>query len=245
MYLDYQGRFYVQNLKTDLESTFVNIEDSKILILSKKKFPEAEDIVSQLRGDIIRHIEKEKFFRNSLIALENTPDESYVVRTMKKYSQIMKVGPMACVAGAIAQALGERLFNCDDIIVENGGDIFLYKRDAISIRVYTDDEIFKDRLLINIDDIKEPIGIATSSATIGPSLSLGRTSATIVISNNCALSDAAATRIANEVKTSNDLKRVLDKYKRIIYEFNIPITGVLCIIDSNMAAFGKIKVSLG
>ena len=245
MYLDYQGRFYIQDLKTDLEPTFVNIEDSKILILSKKKFPEAQGIVSQLREDIIRHIEKENFFRNSLIALENTSNEPYVIRTMKKYSQIMKVGPMACVAGTVSQILGERLFNYDDIIVENGGDIFLYKKGPINIRVYTDDEIFKDRLLISIDDIKEPIGIATSSATIGPSLSFGRTSATIVISNNCALSDAAATRIANEVRTSKDLERVLDKYKRIIYDFDIPITGVLCIIDSNMAAFGQIKVSLG
>ncbi len=245
MYLDYQGRFYVQDLKTDLEPTFINIEDSKILILSKKKFSEAQGIVSQLREDIIRHIEKEKFFRNSLVALENTADEPYIVRIMKKYSQIMKVGPMACVAGAVSQILGERLFNYDDIIVENGGDIFLYKKGAVSIRVYTDDEVFKDRLLISIGDIKEPIGIATSSATIGPSLSFGRTSATIVISNNCALSDAAATRIANEVRTSKDLKRVLDKYKRIIYDFDIPITGVLCVIDSNMAAFGKIKVSFG
>jgi ApbE superfamily uncharacterized protein (UPF0280 family) len=244
VYLDYQGRFYLRDLKNDLEPTLVNIEDSKILILSKKRFSGAQGIVSQLREDIIRHIEKERIFENSLIALESTSDEPYIIRIMKRYSQIMKVGPMACVAGAIAQILGERLFNGEDMIVENGGDIFICKKGPIGIRVYTDDEIFKDRLLVNIDHCNDSVGIATSSATIGPSLSFGRTSATIVISNNCALSDAAATRIANEVRSSNDLERTLKKYKRIIYDFNIPITGVLCIIDSNMAAFGKIKVSL-
>ncbi|WP_448589026.1 UPF0280 family protein [Thermodesulfobium sp.] len=245
MYLDYKRRFYIESLRKDLDSTFIDAEESKILILSKNKNYNVRDIVLQLRKDIIEHIKKESFFKSSLIPLENIPNEPYIVRMMKKFSKIMNVGPMACVAGAIAQVLGEKLFCGEDIVVENGGDIFIYKKDPINIRVYTDDEIFKDKIIITVDQGKDPapIGVATSSATIGPSLSFGRTSATIVISNNCALSDAAATRIGNEIKTAKDLERILDKYKRMVYDLNIPILGIVCVIDSNLALFGKIRVN--
>ncbi|AEE13914.1 ApbE family lipoprotein [Thermodesulfobium narugense DSM 14796] len=247
MYLDYKRRFYVENLHSELKPTFVDVGESKILILSNNILPEARDIVYNLRKDIIEHIERENFFRYSLIPIENTLGEPYIVKVMKNYSKIMNVGPMACVAGAIAQILGEKLFKGDDLIIENGGDIFIYKKGLVNIRVYTNDEVFKDKIIITVDERHDhkPLGIATSSATIGPSLSFGKTCATLVVSNNCALSDAAATRIANDIKTSHDLKRVLDKYKKMIYDFNIPILGVVCVIDSNMAIFGKIKVSFG
>ncbi|AWB09643.1 hypothetical protein TDSAC_0259 [Thermodesulfobium acidiphilum] len=244
MYLDYKRKFYVENLHGDLKPTFVDVEESKILILSRDIVLEAKDIVCSLRKDIVEHIERERFFKNSLIPLQNILGEPYIVSIMKNYSKIMNVGPMACVAGAIAQILGEKLFKGEDLIIENGGDIFIYKKGLINIKVYTNDEVFKDKIVISVEggeDFK-PLGVATSSATIGPSLSFGKTCATVVVSNNCALSDAAATRIANDIKTSQDLKRVLDKYKKMIYDCNIPILGVVCVIDSSMALFGKIKV---
>ena len=98
------------------------------------------------------------------------------------------VGPMAAVAGAIAEAVGRQLCSkTEQIIVENGGDIYILSKTARKIGIYAGDSVLSNKIGIEIAAEDTPCGVCTSSATVGPSLSFGKADAAVVYSRNCTL----------------------------------------------------------
>jgi ApbE superfamily uncharacterized protein (UPF0280 family) len=81
------------------------------------------------------------------------------------------------------------------------------------------------------------LGICTSSATVGPSLSFGKADAVCVISKSATLADAAASAICNKVKNKKDIKPALDFGIKII-----GVTGIIIIIGNEMGAIGKVEL---
>ena len=119
------------------------------------------------------------------------------------------VGPMAAVAGAIAEHVGKELLPFSrEVIVENGGDIFLRIIKARSIGVYAGETSpFSGKIGLEISPEQTPLGICASSGTVGHSLSFGGSDACIVLSHSTALADAAATAIANLIGYADDIPR--------------------------------------
>lgn len=192
----------------------------------------------KLRGELEEYIKLDPAFRKALLPVPISAPAPEVVKRMCRASAGAAVGPMAAVAGAIAELVGEALRpHCSEIIVENGGDIFLQTCCERIIAVFAGTSRFSNRIGIRIEGDGRPLGICTSSGTVGHSLSLGRADAIVIRSRSAPLSDAAATGAGNMVDTKKDLM------KAIAYAQQIEgIQGVLAIKDDQMAAWGNMEI---
>ena len=146
---------------------------------------------------------------------------------------------MAAVAGAVAEMVGERLLqSSSEVIVENGGDIFLKISKKRRIGIYAGGSSFTGKLAIEVEPGQTPLGICTSSGSVGPSLSLGLADAAVVLAPSAALADAAATAVGNRVRSADDIGAAL--------EFGQSIRGVIAtviIAGDRMGARGDVKLS--
>lgn len=144
---------------------------------------------------------------------------------------------MASVAGAVAEFVAYDLLNrTENLIIENGGDIFLKTNSNLTVSVYAGESPLSYKVNLIVKPEESPIGICTSSATVGPSLSFGKADAVCVISQSATLADAAASAIGNRVKSKKDIKNAL--------EYGIKISGVrgiVIICGKDMGAIGDVE----
>ncbi len=126
----------------------------------------------------------------------------------------------------------------DSVIVENGGDCYLDLSEETTVGIFAGPESpFTGKIAIRLGATRFPIGICTSSGTVGHSLSFGKTDAVTVISHDAALADAAATRLGNIVKTRSDINKALG------FAPAIPsIEAVLILIKDKMGIWGDIEI---
>ncbi len=235
----YEERTY-RNLisKDNLKSYNVAIAESDLFISSDIDLSlEAKKYLLHHRSLLENYIKKHPQFLVSLLPLMEDDLAPPIVRDMLISSSNCGVGPMAAVAGAIAQFVGNDLFDLTKtLIIENGGDIYLKSQDKLTVSVYAGESPLSYKVNFIVKPEKTPLGICTSSATVGPSLSFGKADAVCVISKSATLADAAASAIGNKVKTKNDIKKALD--------FGIKIkdvNGVIIIYGSEMGAIGEVE----
>ncbi len=148
------------------------------------------------------------------------------------------VGPMAAVAGAIAEAVGRGLLaHCDEVIVENGGDIFLKTREAATVALYAGASPLSLKIGVVIGGGGRALAVCTSSGTVGHSLSFGRADAVCVVAPSGALADAAATAIGNRVRSARDLHRAIAAGRRIP-----GVEGLVIVAGDRVAFWGAVQV---
>jgi uncharacterized protein len=195
-------------------------------------------LVQKYRQQLESYIERYPDFRTSIVPLPLTDDAPLIVQAMLKAGEKAGVGPMASVAGAIAEFTGRELISFSkEIIIENGGDIFLTSKLPRTIGIYAGSSPFGGKIGLEIDPNDTPIGVCTSSGTVGHSLSLGKVDAAVLVSPSATLADAAATAVGNTVKTTDDISQGLELARQID-----GITGVLIIKDDKMGSWGNIKL---
>jgi ApbE superfamily uncharacterized protein (UPF0280 family) len=196
------------------------------------------DLLLSQRANIEKYIQMHPQFKSSFKPVEILPNAPQIVMDMGRAAQAANVGPMAAVAGAIAETLGEEISRyCKDIIIENGGDIYIRSSKKRVIAIFAGNTRFSYQMGLEIAENETPLGICTSSGTIGSSISLGKADAVVIKANTAALADAVATATANLINTAEDLKPAV--------EFANNITGVsavLAIKDKLLAAWGNIKI---
>jgi len=177
----------------------------------------ARDMVLILRQDIQDYIKEDERFFSSLEPIEIKKDAPLIVKTMGRAGKAACVGPMASVAGAISEFVGRALLDkTDEIIVENGGDIFIKSAKARLIGLYAGkDSPFTGNVGVEIKQYKNGIGVCTSSGTVSHSLSFGKADAVMIISEDAALSDAVATASGNMVKDKEDVDKAISFAKSI------------------------------
>ncbi len=148
-------------------------------------------------------------------------------------------GPMAAVAGAVAEFVGKELLQWSpEVIIENGGDIFLKVARPILVGIFAGNSRLSGRLGIQVEPTILPIGICTSSGRVGPSLSLGVSDAATIISKDTALADAVATAMGNRIRSDRDLKAAVE------WAMTIPgVEGALAAIDEKMAVLGDLELA--
>ncbi len=233
-------RFYRSWSKSDeLISFRVVIEETDLFISADKDLSkEATSAIREVRADIEEYIKLHSDFKHALEPVAYDERAPKIVREMLSASLKSGVGPMAAVAGAVAGAVGKQL--CDktqDIIIENGGDIYMVSKVSRKIGIYAGDSVLSNKIGIEILPENTPCGICTSSATVGPSLSFGRADAAVIYSKDCALADAVATAVCNIVKTKDDIHMALKAAKAIK-----GVEGALIIIKDAFGACGSIKI---
>lgn len=151
------------------------------------------------------------------------------------------VGPMAAVAGAFAEEIGlvlSRRFQLTDLIVENGGDIYLATTVPRRIAVWAGQSPLSGRIALDIDPHLSPLGICTSSGTVGPSLSLGQADAVTILAQDPSTADAFATAVGNQVRTAADVEGAL-QYAAAQED----ILGCVIIIGEHLGAIGQVRLA--
>ena len=199
----------------------------------------AHRIILKYRAMLEGYIRRQPEFLTSLEPLVADADALQIVRDMAAAGLSAGVGPMAAVAGAMAESVGRELLGFSkEIIVENGGDIFMASTTDRSVAIYAGGSPLSGRLAIKIKHGDTPLGICTSSGTVGHSLSLGRADAVVVVSKSAALADAAATATANRVREAADIDPALEFAKSIE-----EILGAVVIIGEHVGGWGAIELT--
>ena len=206
----HEERFYRRWTAPAGLATFqVTLRESDLFIAAESDLArEALSALEAVRGELERYIAGHPEFGTSLEPLAVKARAPQVVRRMAKAASLCEVGPMAGVAGAIAEEVGRALLGrTRETIVENGGDIFALLKRPLRVALYAGEE--KPLIPVELRPCPDGAGIASSSAAIGPSLSLGKAEVATVIAENAALADAAATALCNRVRTPKDLKEAV------------------------------------
>lgn len=214
-------------------------KESDILILAEKALTEpAHEILKKVRKELEAYIEKDPKFAKTFRPHAVSMLSPKIIKVMSKAAKKADVGPMAAVAGAIAEAVGKRLLKYSkEVIVENGGDIFIKINKPRRVGVYAGKSPFSEKIAIEISPDDTPMGICTSAGTVGHSISFGAADAVLVTAKSAALADAAATAIGNVVKDEETIEDGLNTAKKIR-----GLHGVLIIKNDKMGAWGTLKI---
>ncbi|MCL6635860.1 MAG: UPF0280 family protein [Peptococcaceae bacterium] len=197
-----------------------------------------EEMVREQRALLENYIKEDSAFLHSLTPCALKPGAPPMAVDMAEAARRAGVGPMAAVAGAFAQHVGRALARRSrDVIVENGGDIYLRSTRARRIGIFAGRSPLSNRIALEVRPEDTPLGICTSSGTVGPSLSFGSADAVVILSPSAALADAVATAAGNMVQDKEDVQKAAEFATGIA-----GVTGALVIKDDRMAACGKLKL---
>ena len=201
------------NLKDELMiREHFEVGQTAVTIISGNEYAKvAKGAIFDARSQIERKIANDPFFGTTFEPYKSSDSDGCVVKRMCASSELASVGPMAAVAGAIAEYAVESMVNAGSrhAIIDNGGDIAMISDREVCIGIYAD--INGKRLSMKMPPTDRIIGICSSSASVGPSVSFGRSDISTVISNNVALADACATKLGNLIKGCNDLTWPLEE----------------------------------
>ena len=238
--MPYEPRFYRDSVQTEGLVSFSVIESETDLFISaiSDLSMEAGAAVRACRADIEAFIESTPKFAGSLEPYDVPENAPEIVKRMAAAGRDAGVGPMAAVAGAVAEFVGRALMlKSPDIIVENGGDIFIAATAPRRLSIYAGSSLLSNKIRVVIKPEMTPLGICASSGTVGHSVSFGRADAAVVMSPDTALADAWATRIGNMVSGPADLEKALAAAQNAS-----GLTGVLIIVGDKLAVWGNVEL---
>jgi ApbE superfamily uncharacterized protein (UPF0280 family) len=199
---------------------------------------ETRDLILQQRGYVEAYIQNYPEFVSTCRPWPTTEPMPKIVADMTKAAAQAGVGPMAAVAGAIAEHVGRALLkHTDQVIVENGGDIFIQTHLPVTVGVWANASPLSMRIGLQLGGNQKPAAVCTSSGTVGHSLSLGNADAVCVVAESCALADAAATSIANRVGSPSDIDAALIAGQGIA-----DVLGIVVIIGDKLGVWGQLEV---
>jgi uncharacterized protein len=236
----YQPRTYRRWVKSkDLVTFNVNVEESDCNISASINLEnKARKSILKYRNILKKYISAHPLFLTTLEPISVEKEAPKIIKAMADESEKASVGPMASVAGAIAQFVGEELIHFSpEMIIENGGDIFLNSLKDRLIGIHAGNSPLSGKIGLEISAKETPLGISTSSGTIGHSLSFGKADAVVVLANNAVLSDSIATSIGNMIITSSDIPHGIEQAQRIP-----GMRGIVIIKDEKMGLWGNIKI---
>jgi len=236
----HEERTYRNLVKTDdLVNFEVIVKETDLLVRARKDLSrETRESVLKYRHQLETYIAMHPEFAGSLVPLDEDPYAPRIVQEMIRTSRCANVGPMAAVAGAVAEFVSKDLLTLsEEIIIENGGDIYLATSKERTIGIYAGDSPLSLKIGVLIQTEDSPLGICTSSGTVGPSLSFGKADAICILSKSAALADAAATAVGNRVKARKDIESGLETGKTIE-----GVLGTLIIIGERMGVWGNIRL---
>jgi ApbE superfamily uncharacterized protein (UPF0280 family) len=224
----------------DLVSFTVEVKETDLHIRARRNLrSKALKSVVRHRSSLESYIERHPKFLGALSPICVGSDAPHIVQSMAQAAERVGVGPMAAVAGAIAECVGDDLLAFSrEVIVENGGDIFLKTLKKRVVGVYAGQSPFTGKVALEVEPDETPLGICTSSGTVGPSLSLGRADAVIVLSPSASLADAAATAVGNLVKDAEDIPKAIEFAQGVE-----GLRGVVIIKGDKLGLWGGVRLA--
>ncbi len=214
----YQPRHYRKSVHAGRLASFaVTVDETDLLVLADSDLQqEARELIEAARAQLQAHIAQWPEFLSSLGPLEildpapaggkKVPE---MIGAMYRASQIAGTGPMAAVAGAVAEAVGQGLLSRSrQVIVENGGDIFIKSDVPRTVSICAGESPLSAKVGVRLPAGR--FGVCTSSGTVGHSFSTGKADAAVAISADTALADAVATALGNRIECAEDIAAGLE-----------------------------------
>lgn len=193
--------------------------------------------VKELRREIKTYIGVNPGFAKTLEPWYDKSVSGPVLQAMITAGQTAGVGPMAAVAGAVSELTGKFLLkHSRSAMVENGGDVFVCVNREIVSAIYAGNSPLSMRLGLVVPS-HTTLGVCTSSATVGHSLSFGKADAVCVAATDTALADALATALCNMVQTPDDFAKVIDKAQT-----HPEVKAVVLIMHDKIALWGGLEI---
>ena len=237
----YKPRTYRSWVKTSDLVSFEVIEKETDLYISADKNLEhqAREAILNYRAELEGYIKRNPAFFTSLEPLKAEEGSPDIVKSMVRASSTAGVGPMAAVAGAMAEFVGRDLLKITgQVIVENGGDIFLKTDKKRTLGIYAGDKSpFTGKLALEVEPRESGLGVCTSSGTTSHSLSFGSSDAALIVSEDAALADAVATAVGNILKSANDIEKGIQFAKSVE-----GVIGVLVMLGNRMGSWGEVRL---
>ncbi len=213
-------------------------ETAVTIVADAEHIEHAQRAIFEARRDLQSFIASDPFFQLTFEPYRAPNDAPAIVKEMCRAATVAGVGPMAAVAGAIAQhavrAMREK--GARHAILDNGGDIALLTEEETAVGIYAGQSAFLG-LAYLVPATHGIYGICTSSGTVGPSISLGKADAATVFAADVALADACATALGNLV-VDEDEETLGEAVERI---GSLPgVDGCVVMIGEHMAMRGKV-----
>ena len=247
--MSYEPRFYRNRMgENRFHSFMIGYKDSDLWIgIDKASFhPDmpafAQKQLLELRKELEQYILTHPEFASSYTPIDITSASPKIAIEMSAAGKIAETGPMAAVAGAFSEFLGKAIqhkFEVKEIVVENGGDIYLLLKQNMVLSVYAGESSLSGKIGIEIPAEETPIGVCTSAGTVGPSTSFGNADAVMVAAKNTALADAFATSIGNKIESADDINPTLELMKT-----RKTIKSLLIICENKMGITGDFELRL-
>jgi len=247
--MQYQARTYRNGMADErLQSFRLAVKETDLWIgvdketEIKKIIPAVQEYIIGLRLLLEKYIADNPEFATTHQPLAADNQAASIVQKMLKAAQLAKVGPMAAVAGAVAEAVGSFLvkqFGLNEVVVENGGDLWLKIDKPITIVIEADNSPLSGLVGIEFQPESTPLSVCTSSGTVGHSFSYGRADAAVAVSRDGTIADAFATAIGNHICSEDNLLSVINSFST-----DRALVGVLGIIGDKISLKGNIKLKI-
>lgn len=223
----------------DLTPFSVTVRETDLYIRATSNLQrKAHRLVLKYRQRLESYIEQNPAFLTSLEPLPTPRHAPSIVKQMTEAARQAGVGPMAAVAGAMAEYVGRELLDFSpEIIVENGGDIYLKSLTRRNIGIFAGKSPLSGKFGLEINAQDTPLGICTSSGTVGHSLSYGKADAVVILAPSASLADAAATAIGNRVSQAGDITSAIEFGQSIS-----GLKGIVIIKDAHIGVWGEVKL---
>ncbi|MCD6504037.1 UPF0280 family protein [Candidatus Bathyarchaeota archaeon] len=217
------------------------LKESNILLKTDEKafYPAAKAAV-KYRVELDRYVEEKPEILWALEPIDCDENAPRIVKMMCMSAKKAKVGPMAAVAGALADLIAEAALQngAAGVLVENGGELFVDGKYQFTVSIGAGKSPISQQIGLKLTPDLYPIGIATSSATVGHALSFGMADAVTVVSRNAALADALATAICNATRGER-AEEAVKQGLRAAESYN-EVRGVLIIVRDKVGVLGEI-----
>jgi ApbE superfamily uncharacterized protein (UPF0280 family) len=217
---------------------FFRMKETIVTILADGAFfPAAEAEIVVQRKRLEAYIRLDPLFASALVPYRVPDSAPEIVRRMAAASARVGVGPMASVAGAVAEyALGAMLrAGAHHAVVDNGGDIAMFIDRPLVVGLYAGPSRVRN-LGLRFEPRGRVLGVCTSSATVGPSLSFGRADAAVAVSEDVLLADATATSVGNALRLESP-ESIGDALERHM----LPgIEGLMAVVGNQVGMCGEL-----
>jgi len=236
----YQERTYRNLINSpELIPYRVVVKETDLMVYSATKLiNETKELVLEQRGYVEAFIKSYPDFAGALIPWQPDLPAPGIIANMVKAARNAGVGPMAAIAGAIAEQVGYGLLKLtDQVIVENGGDVFIKTNSSVTVGIYAGSSPLSLRIGIRLKSRSKPEAVCTSSGTIGHSLSLGKANAVSVVADSCSIADAAATSIGNLIDSPADIESAIEAGRRLK-----ELSGIVIIVGEKIGVWGDLEV---
>jgi len=237
---EYVERTYRKRVTaSDLVSFQVEVKETDLWVSADRDLEkETRDLVLNYRNQLESYIKTHPTFLTTLEPYAQDPFAPPIVCEMINGTRQIGVGPMASVAGAIAEFVGKALLkSAEQVIVENGGDIFLKVERPVTVSIFAGKSPLSEKIGLRIPLRDMPLGVCSSSGTVGHSHSGGIADAVCIMSSSAILADGAATALGNRLKRKKDLERIKEWADEIG-----GIIGGVAIMGDRMASWGRVEL---